>query len=112
MAHINTSRPPLRGNRSINIDSPFKCLTLNVRGLLNRNKRAALFASFQKEKYDFVSLQETHVLKPKILAEITRQWPGHLHVSAGTGRGKGLITLFNKSFSETDISELLKPTEF
>ena len=90
------------------INTPLKVATFNCRGLLNRNKRRALFLKFQKESFDFVSLQETHILNINILNEIKTQWSGPMHISPGTGRGKGLITLFNKKYLDNEVEEVFK----
>ena len=100
--------PPNCNLDAARINTPLNILTLNVRGLLNRKKRGALFLIFQDNGYDIIALQETHVLKSKIIKEIMNDWPGPLHFSVGTGRGKGLITLFNKKYLESEVTEVSK----
>ena len=90
----------------ININTPIKFATFNCRGFQNQSKRRSLIDRFKKEDFDFVALQETHALKDSMIREIQTQWPGPLHISPGTGRGKGLITLFNKKFLDNEVSNV------
>ena len=90
----------------LNINSPLKFATFNCRGFQNQSKRRALIDRFKKDDFDFVALQETHALKDSMIREIQTQWPGPLHISPGTGRGKGLITLFNQKFLNNEVSNV------
>ena len=85
-----------------------KFATFNCNGLAPKMRRIALFLKFKKDVYDFVCLQETHVLRDNILNEIIGQWEGPVHFSRGTGRGKGLITLFHEKFDQEMVTEIFK----
>ena len=52
-----------------------------------------------------MSLQETHVGDVGLIRDIKSQWGGPIHVTPGTGAGKGLFTLFSPKYqdSETEL---------
>ena len=95
-------------NHNINSLANINVVTFNCNGLGNSSRRRALMSHFNKGLYDFVCLQETHILKEKIMGEIISQWEGSLHYSRGTGWGKGLITLFHPKYSSSNIKEIYK----
>ena len=72
-----------------------KILSLNVRGLRNGRKRRVLFHNFKNEKFDIICLQETYLMKSD-LPLIEKEWPFGVHISEGSKKSKGLLTLFNK----------------
>ena len=80
---------------NIDFNIKLKILSLNVRGLKNVKKRRALFNNFKKKDYDIICLQETYLTKIDY-EKIQKEWGSLLHLSEGTGRSKGLVTLFNK----------------
>ena len=88
--------------------SGLKLVSFNCNGLHNRLERNALLSHFRLTNYDIIGLQETHILDNNVLTEIASQWDGPVHISFGTGRGKGLITLFHKKFESLGISEVFK----
>ena len=90
-----------------NLDIPFKCLTLNVQGMRNPKKRRALFRQFNLQNINIIALQETYLLDEDIEV-IEKEWQGTFHLSQGTKRSKGLLTLFDKSFSNSNINILDK----
>ena len=105
---INPNNPG-KGSYSFDCNdmSSLKIVSFNCNGL-NRIKRAPLFAHFVSESYDIVCLQETHVADNNILLEIASQWHGLIHISPGTGSGKGLITLFHNKFLSYNLLEIYK----
>ncbi len=52
-----------------------KVIMLNVRGLLNANKRRKVFAWIKKQNCDIALLQETHCVKFK-LDRFSSDWDG------------------------------------
>ena len=90
---------------TINVDDSvkLKLVSLNVRGLKNIKKRRALFNSFKTKDFDIICLQETY-LAQKDLNNIQNEWGSIVHLSEGSGRSKGLITLFNKRLKNVQIS--------
>ena len=85
-----------------NLGISFKCLTLNVQGIRNPKKRRALFRQFNLLNINIIALQETYLLDEDIEA-IEKEWQGTIHLSQGTKRSKGLLTLFDKSFSSDNL---------
>ena len=72
-----------------------KFMTLNVQGLRNVKKRKTLFRLIREDKISFAALQETYLTKED-LNILLKEWPGTIHLSAGTKRSKDLITIFDK----------------
>ena len=86
-------------------NTSLKLLTLNVNGLRCTKTRQALFRTFKLMRLDVIALQETYLLlEDKTLIE--QEWRGPFHMSPGTKRSKGLLTLFNTTLNEYDISLL------
>ena len=90
-----------------NIGTSFKCLTLNVQGIRNPKKRRALFRQFSLMNINIVALQETYLVDDDIEL-IEKEWPGTFHLSQGSKRSKGLLTLFDKSFCNDNMRILDK----
>ena len=82
-----------------------KFMTLNVQGLRNVKKRKTLFRLIREDKISFAALQETYLTKED-LNILQKEWPGTIHLSAGTKRSKGLITIFDKKIEEKNIKHI------
>ena len=82
-----------------------KVCTFNCRGLRGKRKRLALFRTFKNEKFDIISIQETHIKEISEIKEIETEWGGTVHFSLGSSRSKGIITLFNTNIQDK-FSEL------
>ena len=82
-----------------------KFMTLNVQGLRNVKKRKTLFRLIREDKISFAALQETYLTKED-LNILQKEWPGTIHLSAGTKRSKGLITIFDKKIEEKNITHI------
>lgn len=80
------------------LTNSFKLISMNVRGFRNKKQRRVLFSKFKKEKYDIICLQETRITN-KELSFIKREWLSDFHISEGTNRSKGLLTLFGKNLN-------------
>ena len=80
-----------------------KTLTLNVQGLRKVKKRQALFRQFKLMNIDVICLQETYLVLDDI-EFLEREWKGKFHISPGTKKSRGLLTLFNKSLDNFNIS--------
>ena len=89
-------------NNCLNIDTPIKIATYNVRGINNKKKKHVLFRQFKKDCIDITALQETYIKNETEFNEIVNQWTGVVHYTPGTVRSKGLITLFNPKFEVKD----------
>ena len=85
-----------------------KVVTFNCNGLADAIKRKVLLSRFQNGQYDVICLQETHILKDKIINEIIDKWEGVVHLCKGTGRGKGLISLFHHKYNNNTLTEVTK----
>ena len=94
---------------SKNCDINLKIVSFNVRGLRNHKKRKTLFHTFKKNGYDIICLQETYLLKND-MAMIEKEWGSKFHITEGTKRSKGLLTLFSKRFQD-DCLSLVKEGE-
>ena len=55
-----------------------------------------MFRLIREDKISFAALQETY-LTNEDLNILQKEWPGTIHLSAGTRRSKGLITMFDKT---------------
>ena len=86
-------------------DRKLNIASLNIQGLRNAKRRKAIFRQLKKNKYDIIAIQEAYLLKEDIPL-IQRDWGGPFHISEGTKHSKGLLTLFSKDFTETDINAL------
>ena len=83
-------------------DNSLKIASFNVRGFRNRKKISSVISYLKKEKYDIISLQETHILKSE-KQYLQSQWKGEVHISEYTTHSKGLCTLFSKKFQSENI---------
>ena len=77
-----------------------KIITLNVRGLRNKMKRATVFHYLKNHKYDLICLQEAHLTKNDV-SMWEKQWGGKIYYNEGTSRSKGEVILLSKSFIGT-----------
>ena len=82
-----------------------KFMTLNVQGLRNVKKRKTMFRLIREDKISFAALQETYLTKED-LNILQKEWPGMIHLSAGTKRSRGLITIFDKKIEEKNITHI------
>ena len=90
-----------------NLGIKLKCLSLNVQGIRNPKKRKALFRTFKQLNIDVIALQETYLIDSD-LHTIEKEWKGSMHLSPGSTRSKGLLTLFNDSVSKEKTTILEK----
>ena len=81
-------------------------LTMNVRGIRNTKKRKSLFQMFRQGRYDIIALQETHLVETDVEI-LKREWGENFHLSAGTTRSKGLLTLFSNNISMNNVTNIL-----
>ena len=71
----------------------------------NVKKRKTLFRLIREDKISFAALQETYLTNAD-LNILQKEWPGTIHLSAGTRRSKGLITIFDKKKEEKNIKRI------
>ena len=83
-------------------DLKLNIISMNVRGIRNTKKRRSLFSYFKNNKFDIISLQETH-LTNKDTNIIEAEWGPNFHISEGTLHSKGMLTLFGFSIKSDDI---------
>ncbi len=57
----------------------FKVVTLNVRGLRDREKRAAIFLSLALMPFNICFLQECHLRDEMDFKKFSRDWTGGFH---------------------------------
>ena len=84
-----------------------KIVTLNVQGINNQKKRKTLIRLFKKDSINILALQETY-LTSKDMDLVEKEWGGTVHMSEGSNRSKGLLTLFDKSFLNDDVTMIFK----
>ena len=76
----------------------FKVVSVNVRGLADRNKRIQVF-DFYRFNADFLCMQETHSIDTKEIENIWRnEWGGGAIFSHGTGSARGVAIFYKKEF--------------
>ena len=90
----------------MNLDSPLKCATWNVRGLLDIKKRRSIFRKLKTENLDIICLQETHIFNDSAFRELSNLWGGPIHHSPGTNRSKGLLTLLHPRFRDYHFTKI------
>ena len=71
----------------------------------NVKKRKTLFRLIREDKISFAALQETYLTNAD-LNILLKEWPGTIHLSAGTRRSKGLITIFDKKKRKKTLNVL------
>ena len=81
--------------------SKLSAVTFNVQGLRNKNKRKSVFRQLRESKYDICALQETYILQ-RDSPVLEREWVGSFHMSEGTVKQKGLITLFGANLRDNE----------
>ena len=84
-----------------------KVTTFNAQGLRNNKKLKALIRTIKQEQIDISLLQETY-LSNEDLPYLSKLWSGTIHLSRGTNRSKGLLTLFSNKISEHNIQLIHK----
>ena len=88
----------------------FNLLSLNVRGLRDKNKRKTLFYYLRQKKFDIIYLQETHCSNDNDVLSWSKEWNGPAFWSTGSNNSKGVGILFNSKhnfdvrFKEIDDS--------
>ena len=92
--------------KSMNLDTPLKLATLNVRGLLEVKKRRAVLRKLKSENIDVISLQETHIYNDASLKELSNLWGGPIHHSPGSNRSKGLITMLHPRHGDCNFTKI------
>ena len=70
-----------------------KFSTVNVAGMHDQIKRAAIFSHLLNGNHDIIALQETHC-KPLEVPEWEKQWPGTSIWNPKTQTGAGVAVLF------------------
>ena len=72
-----------------------KIISLNVRGIADRNKGRGIF-DFYRKQCDVLCLQETHST-PEVEAIWTSKWGGRILFAHGSSSSGGVMILFNKT---------------
>ena len=87
-------------------DLCFQALTLNVRGLVNHQKRLTLFKWLQDKNIDIAALQETHCT-PDFIKEFNSDWNGQVwHSAAPSKYSSGTCILFASHFDAKVINHI------
>ena len=73
-----------------------KLISLNVRGLRNRNKRRAIFSYLKAQKATIFCLQETYS-SPEDEKVWSAEWGGNTLFSHGSSHSRGVCILLNPS---------------
>ena len=73
-----------------------KIISLNVRGLSNRNKRRVVFSWCKRQKADLIYLQETHST-PDTEDLWRKEWGGKIIFSHGKSNARGTCILVRKN---------------
>ena len=83
------------------------CITLNTRGLIDREKRTTIFERCRHQKADIVFLQETHFTNI-ILKDICVEWcgPGYHSLGASNSRGTSILITKNSNITVLDSKTL------
>ena len=86
-----------------------KLATLNVNGMRDSIRRQRIFEFCRQNSFDFIFLQETHILDIREARAWAKEWGGGLYASFGTSRSCGSIILSSNFFKahvhsfDTDI---------
>ena len=83
----------------------FNLLSLNVRGIRNKEKRDAILLWSKHQKTDILLLQESY-WTDDILKIIRNEWKGQVFVSNGSNHARGVAILISKDFPIT-ISNII-----
>ena len=70
--------------------------SINISGLKDDKKRAAVFTWLRSLNFDVIFLQETHCHLKKDEKAWSREWGAQCFWSKGTNRSRGVSILFNK----------------
>lgn len=84
--------------------SNLKILTLNCRGLGDKNKRKDVFGHLREKNFSIYCIQDTHFTK-KDLKYIRAQWGYNIFISPGTSDSRGVAILLNNNFEHKVINE-------
>ena len=74
-------------------------VSLNVRGLQNKNKRNRIFQHFKTKKYDVILLQETHSTQQDE-NEWKKEWEGPAFLSLLNNLKRGVAILSNNNHNK------------
>ena len=77
-------------------------ITLNARGLIEKQKRDQIMLWIKNQKADVIFLQETHYTK-SIIPFIETEWSGSLFHSFGTSNSRGVSVLISNRAPVTVI---------
>ena len=76
----------------------FTLLSLNSRGLREKNKRESLFYWLKQKQIKVTFLQETYWTED-LIQNIENEWEGPLYLNPGSTHSKGTAILINKNIS-------------
>ena len=80
---------------AVNNNKQCNLLSLNCRGLRNKEKRDAIFSWSKCQKADILLLQETY-WTDNIIKLIRNEWKGPCYFSNGTNHSRGVAILVSK----------------
>lgn len=88
---------------------PLHCITLNVRGMRDKNKRTAVFEWLNHQMCDIAFIQETRFTK-EMIQVVENEWDGNMYHSYGTSRCKGVSIFFkfNLCIDVIDVNEYIE----
>ena len=72
-----------------------KILSVNCRGLNNKNKRLSVFQYVHNLKYDIYCIQDTH-FTPDMYQNIYSEWGSEIYLSYNSSKSRGVAILFSK----------------
>ena len=87
----------------------FPDVSLNCRGLRDKNKRKNLFFWLKNNNFHIILLQETFWTED-IKNEVEKDWGGKMVLNPGTIHSKGTATLLNDSIFDTNLNFETKDT--
>ncbi len=85
------------------------CITLNVRGLRNGEKRKCVFEWAKLQKADVLMLQETH-MTADMVDQVNKDWPGSSHHSFGNSNARGVSIMFRQGLN-VKVNEVKKDSD-
>ena len=86
-----------------------KIISLNCRGLRDKNKRKNLFFWLKNNNFHIILLQETFWTED-MKNEVEKDWSGKMVLNPGTIHSKGTATLLNDSIFDTNLNFETKDT--
>ena len=75
----------------------FRFISLNVRGLRDNKKRAAIFTWLLKQKEECIFLQECHCATSADADQWGKEWDGKTYWALGTTDSRGVAILFKRN---------------